>query len=29
MKNNIIKSEMDVKGNAISVIRVNRYEYIY
>ncbi len=29
MKNNIIKSEMDVKGNAIGVIRVNRYEYIY
>ena len=29
MKNNIIKSEMDVKGNAISVIRVNKYEYIY
>ena len=28
MKNNIIKSEMDVKGNAISVIRVNGYEYI-
>ena len=28
MKNNIIKSEMDVKGSKIKVVRVNGYEYI-
>ena len=28
MKNNIIKSEMDVKGSKINVVRVNGYEYI-
>ena len=29
MKNNIIQSEMDVKGSKINVIRVDGYEYIY
>ena len=29
MKNNIIQSEMDVKGNKINVVRVDGYEYIY
>ena len=28
MKNNIIQSEMDVKGSKINVVRVNGYEYI-
>lgn len=28
MKNNIIQSEMDVKGSKINVVRVNEYEYI-
>ena len=28
MKNNIIQSEMDVKGSRINVIRVDGYEYI-
>ena len=28
MKNYIIKSEMDVKGSKINVVRVNGYEYI-
>ena len=28
MKNNIIQSEMDVKGRKINVIRVDGYEYI-
>ncbi len=28
MKNNIIKSEMDVKGSKINVVRVNGNEYI-
>ena len=26
MKNNIIQSEMDVKGNKINVVRVDGYE---
>lgn len=28
MKNNIIQSEMDVKGSKINVVRVDGYEYI-
>ena len=28
MKNNIIQSEMDVKGSKINVVRVGGYEYI-
>jgi len=28
MKNNVIQSEMDVKGSKISVVRVDGYEYI-
>ena len=28
MKNNIIKSETDVKGSKINVVRVDGYEYI-
>ena len=28
MKNNIIQSEMDVKGSKINVVRVDVYEYI-
>ena len=27
MKNNIIQSEMDVKGSKINVVRVDGYEY--
>ncbi len=29
MKNNIIQSEIDVKGSKINVVRVDGYEYIY
>lgn len=28
MKNNLIQTEVDVKGNAIKVLRINGYEYI-
>lgn len=28
MKNNMIKSEMDVKGSKINVVRISDYEYI-
>lgn len=28
MKNNIIQSEMDVKGSKINVVKIDGYEYI-
>lgn len=28
MKNNLIKSELDVKGSRMNVVRIDGYEYI-